>query len=288
MYGDQVCCAYDIFAQPSSSAVRPPEGYHFSAYIFMYDFLLFARRRQFYGFIATQDADPYSHVLAIRGTEGWWEWWDDAGVLPTLFSPVPQAGVVHAGFNRIYSTMVLVPVSRYKSTSVDEARALLPAHDGTPSFADQLENLLNSAAFVAEHPGVSPTGVSDHHFVVTGHSLGGALCTLYVMEHAIKKKVAPRRAIIERICTFASPRVGMNTFVNLFHGLPIDSWRIANAQDLVPDVPPGWLFGYRHVEDAYIFTSENVTKYSPSCWHDMRTYLHLLDAARPIQRECLS
>lgn len=262
--------AYNIFENKPSGL---PSGFHVVAYIFMYDFLFFARRRQFYGFIATEDADPHSHVLAIRGTEGWWEWFDDAIFVPTSFRPVPEAGPVHSGFYRIYKTMVLVPLRPGAVDDVDTARRALP--HPTETFADQLEQLL-------------PADGRQHHFIVTGHSLGAALCTLYVMEHAIKKLQygQNRQVTIERACTFASPRVGTRSFVDRYGTLPIDSWRIANSQDLVPMVPPEMPFSYRHVESSYIFTSENTTKISPSCWHDIRTYQHWLDPGRPVETAC--
>jgi len=288
VYGDFVGLAYDIFGHPAIASTTVPAGFHVTAYIYMYDFVFFARRKKFYGLIATQDDDPYSHILAIRGTEGWWEWWDDALLVPTTFRPVPDAGPVHGGFYRIYKTMLLCPLDTKRPVALDEVN--VPDADSSLTFADQLEAFLNGAVFCGLHADQLRNDAGSHHFIVTGHSLGAALCTLYVMEHAIKKlkQRLDRQVTIERVCTFASPRVGTGASVEQFHSLPIDSWRIVNAQDIVPKVPLEVPFDYRHVEDAYLFTSENVTRLSPSCWHDMRTYINWLDEGRAIEDGCVT
>jgi predicted lipase len=68
--------------------------------------------------------------------------------------------------------------------------------------------------------------------VVTGHSLGSALATLFVMENKEKNKFD-----LSTVCTFASPRVGNAEFVNQFNQLPPTSWRIVNTQHIVPKIP---------------------------------------------------
>ncbi len=118
-------------------------------------------------------------------------------------------------------------------------------------------------------------------FVVTGHSLGSALATLFVMENK-------NRFDVSTICTFASPRVGDAEFARQFNLLPLDSWRIVNCQDLVPKLPLHipMLFDYQHVETPYDFSSAGVVKWNPSCWHAMGTYLHWLDPTIDVDTKC--
>jgi predicted lipase len=88
---------------------------------------------------------------------------------------------------------------------------------------------------------------------VTGHSLGGAVATLAVIDivtNTIHKGV--------KMYNFASPLVGNQAFVNFFKANigtnecnnnsnnSTCSWRIVNLNDLVPKVPLG-ILGYVHV-----------------------------------------
>jgi len=118
--------------------------------------------------------------------------------------------------------------------------------------------------------------------VVTGHSLGSALATLFVMENKEKNKFD-----IATVCTFASPHVGNTEFVNQFNQLALTSWRIVNTQDIVPKVPLHLpFFDYQHVATPYEFSSAGVVKGGPACWHSMGTYLHWLDPNIQVDPEC--
>jgi hypothetical protein len=119
--------------------------------------------------------------------------------------------------------------------------------------------------------------------VVTGHSLGAALSTLFVMENASKHSFD-----ITTLCTFASPRVGNKEFALLFDLLPIDSWRIVNTLDIVPKLPPHIpvLLDYDHVDTGYPFSSAGLAKHNLVCWHAMETYLHWLDPTSPVSPGC--
>jgi triacylglycerol lipase len=290
-YARFIDVAYDMFQCDPQDRHPPqpstfPSGYHLSAWIVMSDFAIFREKiKKFYGFIATEDDDPYSHIIAMRGTEGWWEWYDDAIFYPRMFHPVPSAGRVHYGFYRIYHTMQVVRAPHEPSA------APTPVAPGQ-TFADQVEQLVPEIPNLAAPEPLSET-TRRHHFVVTGHSLGAALCTLYVMEHAIRKKSEPeggreRRVVIERVCTFGSPRVGMHAFTQRYRNLPIDSWRIMNADDLVPKVPPRFPVPFLHTDDSYVFSSEGIVApgFKPSCWHSMRTYEHWLDPSVPLTAAC--
>jgi triacylglycerol lipase len=151
------------------------------------------------------------------------------------------------------------------------------------SFGEQLEQLAISREAAR---GVTRSATEERPqrpMVVTGHSLGAALATLFVMENASKHKFD-----VSMLCTFASPRVGNMEFVRVFNQLPIDSWRIVNTPDVVPKLPPRIpaLLDYDHVDTAYQFTSSAFAKNGLVCWHAMETYLHWLNSSSELRAEC--
>jgi hypothetical protein len=289
LYGTFINVAYTMYDAAGSSLTptQPksfPAGYEMTAWIQMSDFAFLGKKeRKFYGFIARETSNHQSHIIVIRGTEGTIEWYDDAVCLPRKFTPVPIAGSVSAGFDDIYTSMQVVRCPRPEDIGTSALPQVM-----TGSFADQVEQLLSMLPVTSTPAPAGAQGLK-HNVVVTGHSLGGALCTLYAMEHAVRKRADPKRAVVlDRICTFASPRVGMEPFVTAFDALPIDSWRIVNTQDIVPKVPPSvpLLLPYRHVDTEYAFSSSGVTKFTPACWHSMDTYLNWLDPTLPLDRTC--
>jgi len=292
-YGQFVQAAYDMFRNPQGGdPLRPepaniPPGYELGAWIHMSDFILSRKEPEFYGIVCRKIDEPDRRILAIRGTEGAIEWIDDAAALPTPFRQVPSTGRVASGFDKIYSSLKVV------KRRLPEAGAM--AVRGTPeaaaepetfagSFAEQLDQLAISRELargvrrsVAETRPARP-------MVVTGHSLGAALATLFVMENDSKRKFD-----VNICCTFASPRVGNLEFARAFDQLPIDSWRIVNTLDVVPKLPPHipLLLEYDHVDTAYSFASDAFAKNSLVCWHAMETYLHWLKASSALRAECV-
>jgi predicted lipase len=297
LFGRFVNAAYAMFKR-DRTLLRPepahgdiPEPYELVAWLNMSDFIFWWREiPKFYGFIARHREQKHNFVLAIRGTEGWVEWLDDAVVRLVPFRQTLHAGRVEQGFDKIYSTLKVV--KRHSGVGVAPAvkpsavpAAVPPPEVMADSFAEQLEQLADSL----EEPGVqeqiriTKERRPRRSFVVTGHSLGSALATLFVMENKEKNKFD-----ISTICTFASPRVGNTEFVRQFNLLPLDSWRIVNRQDIVPKVPLHIpvLFDYEHVATSYEFSSAGVVKWNPGCWHSMSTYLHWLDPNIGVVTEC--
>lgn len=296
LYGQFVNAAYKMFKRDPTQ-LRPlpqpddiPSPYELVAWVHMSDFIFWWRERpKFYGFVARHPQQKHNFVLAIRGTEGWVEWLDDAFARLVPFRPLSRPTRVEHGFNKIYSTLKVV--KRYlgmavapKAPAAKRAAAPIPPADVMPgeTFAQQLENLADTL----EEPAVMSLAKEKRprrSFVVTGHSLGSALATLFVMENQDKN-----RFNIFRICTFASPRVGDADFVGQFNALPLDSWRIVNTQDVVPKIPlhiPP-LFGYEHVATESAFSSAGQVKENPGCWHSMSTYLHGLDSNMKVDDNC--
>jgi triacylglycerol lipase len=73
---------------------------------------------------------------------------------------------------------------------------------------------------------------SPARVIVTGHSLGGALATLCAAD--IKGVLG----LATILYTFASPRVGDPAFAHRFNAECPETWRVANTEDLITNVPP--------------------------------------------------
>src|ERR1700757_1989703 len=107
-WGSFVQAAYDQYAsdpgQANPAAITSmPAGYTLVRTIQMTDFLGPVRSRVFYGFIAA-GGDPKTAVVALRGTVGAAEWWDDLHWDLVPFTRVPDGGKVAQGFLDIYRT----------------------------------------------------------------------------------------------------------------------------------------------------------------------------------------
>lgn len=264
LYGQLIDVAYAMHGGSPNSPTPPPPstlpgGYRFIAWVQMQDFIIQSTGPQFYGFIAQGGSNPNQFVLAIRGTSGWVEWWDDLNAIRLVPFKDPGSGMVGAGFAEIYDTLEVVPVPTAALTE-GESRSLKSAG----GFARQVSALLARHASPAGAEAVAPT----RSIAVTGHSLGAALATLYVLDNALTEQIHN-----PSIYTFASPRVGDATFAGVFDRLNLTSWRIANVLDVVPRVP----LGYSHVDALQQYDSLWTALPTPSCCHSLATYLSLID-----------
>ena len=91
---------------------------------------------------------------------------------------------------------------------------------------------------------LAQTQAARKRLIVTGHSLGAAIATLYA------SLIAP-----ERLITIGSPRVGDAAFVATLAG--IDMTRLVNCCDVVTELPPE-VGGYVHAGGAAYLTREGV------------------------------
>lgn len=145
-------------------------------------------------------------------------------------------------------------------------------------FSQQIADLIGRRAPAAAHAaGVAPSSSIE----IAGHSLGAALATLYTMENARMTRISN-----PSLCTFASPFVGDATFASIFNALNLSSWRIVNAPDIVPKLPPE-ILGFSHVDTLQQFSSTGNVKPTVGCWHALSTYLSLIDPTREPDAECL-
>ncbi len=287
LYGKLVQGAYAMFKrEPGNLKPEPqpgdiPDPYEFVAWIRMSDFIPFRSEPRFYGYVARNKNTHEDFAIAFRGTEGWAEWWDDASAYLVPFAQFPHAGQVAHGFDKIYGTLQIEQHPRTIPALVEAG----PVPQLQGSFGDQLEQLHLRLERTSTRRAIinESKGRPERPYIVTGHSLGAALTTLFVMENEAKKKFD-----ITTSCKFASPRVGNAVFAQAFNSLPIASWRIVNSLDLVPklpfDLPP--LFAYQHVNTIYEFSAEGMVKPNAGCWHSMDTYLHWLDGSLPVDDIC--
>jgi len=195
-----------------------------------------------FGFIARSPAAPIEFVVSIRGTEGIWEWVQDARFLRIPCPFATGAGWTEDGFTDVYMSM-----------SVGTAPG--------PRVVDAIRTLITA------NPGSTLT--------VTGHSLGAALATLLALDVVENNAFATPSVI-----TFASPFVGDSQFARTYEAEVPNSWRIANLVDLVPKLPPpNW--GFDHVNQLFPVNSFGLAKLFPACTHAMATYLFLLNRVTP-------
>lgn len=276
-YGAFVEAAYAAYAK-NNGDLKPdislPQGWRNAAWVTMRDFPpIGASVERFYGFIAMQEDGP-GVVLALRGTVGWMEWYDDFVVTFQPFkSGATPYGRVSTGFARIYSTLRVydvaapgAPVHAGEAYIIDASE---PKTGPVPSFSAAVADVVTRNRPAAATEAAAPT-------IVVGHSLGSALVTLYALENAVEQHLGA--AVVY---TFASPRVGDHDFVAAYNKWVPVTWRIVNNADVVPNAPFD-VMGYAHVDRLELLDSTGKAKSSPGCAHAMSSYRHLLDGVTPL------
>ena len=242
-YGNFVEVAYEVY-KLDNDKLNPsqpdyfPKGYSLVANIQAVANAWGNKERKYFGYIAQSIANPREVVVAIRGTEGWREWVDDAEFLHVKFRDGKKGEHVEEGFYDIYKTFTsMVPGNNKQVTPFSIVRGLKPTH-----------------------------------LVIVGHSLGSSLATLFAFQ-VQAEGVFPAPVLY----TLASPRVGNRAFSKGFNQEIEYSYRIYNAPDIVPKLPPWW-FGYRHVDVPYRLNShkDKAILHSLGCYHSLLTYLHML------------
>jgi hypothetical protein len=90
------------------------------------------------------------------------------------------------------------------------------------------------------------------NILLTGHSLGGAIATLFSFDFCYYNAYYNTFYII----TFGSPRVGNDIFSSYFNSCHVKSIRITHYYDMVPHVPEEML-GYKHISQEVWYNEEN-------------------------------
>lgn len=121
------------------------------------------------------------------------------------------------------------------------------------------------------------------NLLITGHSLGGALASLFALDVAVSLPGVSINSI-----TYASPRVGTQnweTTYNQTYALLDKTIRVRNSYDLVPKVPPeNWPFDFCDVGQEFpasftvakdhIDVSEVILS-----WHALSNYTYVISRA---------
>lgn len=195
-----------------------------------------------------QAQDGGEAVVAIRGTEGIKEWVQDAKFDDEPFDPVPGAGRTEKGFTDMYGSMAI----------------------GKEVGATKLANGLAKVEW--------KRGVSS--FTICGHSLGGALATLFATDATAN---APAEFRSPTVYTYASPRTGNPEFVAKYNQLVATTYRFVDNVDLVPKLPVTTPeLPYTHVCAAIEMDSLRLIpprvrlQPNPVCWHILSSYIYLM------------
>lgn len=186
-------------------------------------------------------------VVAIRGTQGIWEWIHDINFFLVPCPFLAAGGHTEDGFADMYQSL-RTDVTANSTTFVQE---------------------IGKLAFP------QPVGL----VTVCGHSLGGALATLLALD-LTANATAPFNQ--PAAYTYGSPRTGDSMFAATYNQAVLNSHRIANRLDIVPDVPPSPL--YEHVAAPYELNPIRLLPLPPKvliddnlpCEHSLNTYLYLL------------
>ncbi len=180
-------------------------------------------------------------VIAIRGTQGLLEWFQDAKI-GTEKCPFTEAGDTEDGFNDVYKSFA---VSAPGGSSVTASLATI--------FGSKQVNSLT----------------------ICGHSLGGALATLQALDVAANTKFKN-----PTVYTYASPRTGDAQFASTYDSKVPSTFRIVNTADLVPKLPLPPPYEHVHGEYKLralkFFPPAVLVEPNPLCEHVLETYLHLL------------
>ena len=203
-----------------------------------------------YGYVAQRGTEI---VAAIRGTDQYVEWVEDAEFLPNPYEPLthlpasPPEAKVEAGFWSIYKSMTLRPV---------DDRTGGPLHQ-------VLESMVPEGSILT----------------VTGHSLGAPLASYLTLE-LVRGKLGQQVAG----CFFASPHPGNQAFATYFDKT-VQNYRVFNyILDIVPRVPFG--SDYTHLPKRTILrpaTSEASIKLDVGCNHHVICYSAMLDYGQAAQ-----
>lgn len=193
-------------------------------------------------------------VIAIRGTNGFFEWLQDAD-FPQIVCPfLAGAGKTEQGFTDVYQSLCMAPAV------------------GSPRVVKALAGL----AF--------PRAVTS--VTICGHSLGGAIVTLLGLDVGANSPFK-----LPTVYSYASPRTGDSQFVDTYNQVVPNCIRLANRLDVVPGLPPA-AFNYDHVDTFVELKPGFEVSIDPLCRHHLTTYLYVLgkmtgEAGLPLNPECV-
>ena len=205
-----------------------------------------------FGLILQSTLQPTTYLIAFRGTASLADAYEDIWANTVAFKPYnnqstfPKDVHIADGFNSIYS-------------SKGENMLL--------SMQEQLfEKLSNQTR-------------SPQEIIITGHSLGLPLASLFTLDIA----ASLGKDISIKNITFASPRVGLQTWKDTYnkkYDLESVTYRIANYRDLIPSLPPE-ILGYHHIGQQFLvsFDVKNACIKHYDARLSLKNYLTVIDKA---------
>jgi hypothetical protein len=174
-------------------------------------------------------------VIALRGTQTWEEWFDDADAFPAAFAGLTPLsgglGSVHSGFYDYYT--------------IGTAGVTAAAGNEVSSNVS-----LRAAGSIAQQVGTFLSGFQNADVFVTGHSLGAATAGLCALDIAYN---FTGNAASTSVLTLASPRIAVGvaadgigiptlgneqSLVANFQSLVNTSWAVVHSCDIIPILPP--------------------------------------------------
>jgi hypothetical protein len=138
---------------------------------------------------------------------------------------------------------------------------------------------------------VLPFDQASNTLTICGHSLGGALATMLVLDVAANTNFKN-----PTIYTYASPRMGDRLFASTYNQVVANTYRIANRADIVPTLPLPPLYehvaGLCELNSVKLIPPTFLVKCELACEHHMTSYLHLLSllagkAVQPLDVGCV-
>lgn len=200
----------------------------------------------YYGFIA-QNKSTKDYVIAIRGTENWWEVVADLFFLPKPFTEFNNKAVVPSGFYDLYESGLII---------------------SPPDAATQIVPLL--LKIVAATPALVMPDAPKVRTVVAGHSLGATLATYYAA--AVASGLGNSLDLC--VYTYASPKTGDAIFTDTYNKRVAETYRIFNKPDNVPNLPPS----YTQVAGGYPIDSSAYSEVQSGagCAHQLPVYQYTL------------
>ncbi len=177
-------------------------------------------------------------VIAIRGTNGIWEWIHDAEFRCVVYPCLAGAGETDDGFTAVYLSLRV----------------------GADPASDTVTQALPGMKF--------PRAVAS--LTICGHSLGGALVTLLALD--VAANTAYKTPFVY---TYASPRTGNQQFVSTYNQVVPNTVRLANRLDVVPSLPLVAM-GYAHVNTFFELHPGLNVNINAACRHFLTTYLYTL------------
>ena len=228
-----VCLAYGLYKNnvpwilqlPSSyDKYQPPKGYRQVAAIETKNDL--GVPEGYWGFSIENDAH---NVIAIRGTEGLWEWLADADFSQIQYPGQgwPEGAKVDKGFYHVFTEYELLKGLSLRKSIETAYRAF-----SKPSLP----------------------------LLIAGHSLGGPLVLLAAADLAAMSG-GPAPGNLE-IFTYAGPRLGNPAFATYFEKLFPDTYQVVNLADVAPIYPPSQISedSYQSIgqEWSYLFQTDEI------------------------------